>query len=108
MCDDVSRDLPPWAYWTAVNEWSKFRGALQKVLKEAVHEGLLRFPEAREASWQLVRGQEADGQLESAIATLTPLLIDEPDNPTYLMMSADLEFSLCLAHIRRGFPERSR
>jgi tetratricopeptide (TPR) repeat protein len=69
----------------------------KKLLKGAVNEWVTRFPEDREALWQLVQVQQADGQLESAIATLTPLLNDEPDNPTYLMTAADLELSLYLA-----------
>jgi tetratricopeptide (TPR) repeat protein len=65
-----------------------------KILKGAVNEWVRRFPEDREALWALVQAQNSDGQLESAIATLTPLLSDEPDNPDYLTMAADLEFSL--------------
>ena len=45
----------------------------------------------------LAQAQKADGQLESAITTLTPLLNDEPNNPDYLMMAADLELSLYLS-----------
>jgi tetratricopeptide (TPR) repeat protein len=65
-----------------------------KILKGAVNEWVRRFPEDREALWALVQAQNSDGQLESAITTLTPLLSDEPDNPDYLAMAADLEFSL--------------
>ena len=38
--------------------------------------------------------QQADGQLESAMITLWPLLHDEPNNTHYLVMAADLEMSL--------------
>jgi predicted Zn-dependent protease len=48
------------------------------------------------ALWQLVQVQQADGQIESALTTLTPLLNNEPSNPAYLMMAADLELSLYL------------
>jgi tetratricopeptide (TPR) repeat protein len=65
----------------------------KKILKGAVNEWVIRFPEDREALWQLVQVQQADGQMESALTTLTPLLNDEPGNPAYLMMAADLELS---------------
>ncbi len=64
-----------------------------KILKGAVDEWVRRFPEDREALWALVQAQNTDGQLASALATLTPLLNHEPDNPDYLAMAADLEFS---------------
>jgi spermidine synthase len=65
-----------------------------KILKAAVTEWIRRFPEDREALWALAQTQKAEGQLESAMATLMPLLQDEPDNPDYLGMAADLELSL--------------
>jgi spermidine synthase len=69
----------------------------RKILKGAVNEWVRRFPEDREALWALVQAQKADGQLESAVTTLTPLLNDEPNNPDYLVMAADLELSLYLS-----------
>ncbi|HEX2275685.1 MAG TPA: tetratricopeptide repeat protein [Candidatus Tectomicrobia bacterium] len=68
----------------------------KKILKGAVNEWVIRFPEDQEALWQLVQVQQADGQMESALTTLTPLLNNEPSNPAYLMMAADLELSLYL------------
>jgi spermidine synthase len=68
-----------------------------KILKGAAQEWVRRFPEDREALWALAKAQKADGQLESAITTLTPLLNDEPNNPEYLAMAADLELSLYLS-----------
>jgi spermidine synthase len=65
-----------------------------KVLKGAVNEWIRRFPKDREAVWALAQTQKAEGQLESAMATLMPLLKDEPDNPDYLAMAADVELSL--------------
>jgi tetratricopeptide (TPR) repeat protein len=65
-----------------------------KILKAAVNEWVRRFPDDREALWALVQTQKVDGQLESAITTLTPLLNDEPNNREYLAMAADLEFAL--------------
>jgi spermidine synthase len=65
-----------------------------KILKGAVNEWVRRFPDDREALWTLVQAQKADGQLESAITTLTPLLNDELNNRDYLAMAADLEFAL--------------
>jgi spermidine synthase/tetratricopeptide (TPR) repeat protein len=66
----------------------------RKMLKVAVDDWVHRFPEDREALWALAQVQKADGQLESAVTTLRPLLNDEPNNPHYLEMAADLEMSL--------------
>jgi tetratricopeptide (TPR) repeat protein len=65
-----------------------------KILKGVINEWVRRFPEDREALWVLVQAQNTDGQLESALTTLTPILNHEPDNTDYLAMAADLEFSL--------------
>jgi tetratricopeptide (TPR) repeat protein len=66
----------------------------RKILNGAVHDWVQRFPEDREALWALAQAQKADGQLESAMATLKLLLNDEPNHPQYLMLAADLELSL--------------
>jgi tetratricopeptide (TPR) repeat protein len=61
---------------------------------ELVHDWVHRFPEDREALWALAQAQKAEGQLESSMTTLMSLLNDEPNNPHYLVMVADLELSL--------------
>ena len=66
----------------------------RKILNGVVHDWVRRFPEDREALWALTQAQKADGQLESAMTTLRPLLRDEPNNPHYLLMAADLEWAL--------------
>jgi spermidine synthase len=68
-----------------------------KIVKGAVNEWVRRFPEDREAFWALAQTQKADGQVESAMVTLSPLLNDEPNNPDYLAMAADLEWSAYLS-----------
>jgi spermidine synthase len=67
------------------------------LLKGAVNEWVRRFPDDREAVWALAQAQKAAGQLESAMATLAPLLNAEPNNPDYLAMAADLEWSSYLS-----------
>jgi tetratricopeptide (TPR) repeat protein len=66
----------------------------RKILNGVVHDWVRRFPEDREALWALTQAQKADGQLESAMTTLRPLLRDEPNHPPYLLMAADLELAL--------------
>jgi spermidine synthase/tetratricopeptide (TPR) repeat protein len=66
----------------------------RKLLKAAVHNWLQQFPEDQEAAWALAQAQTDDGQLESAMTTLAPLLHHEPNNPHYLVMAADLELAL--------------
>jgi len=73
----------------------------RKIVKAAVHDWVHRFPEDREALWVLAQAQKADGQLESAMTTLGPLLHDEPNNPHYLGMAADLE--LLLYQLQRSY-----
>jgi len=79
-----------------LKDFTTFRRAYgaNKVLKGAVNEWIRRFPKDREAAWALAQTQKADGQFESTMATLMPLLTDEPDNPDYLGMAADVELSL--------------
>jgi predicted Zn-dependent protease len=65
----------------------------KKILSGIVYDWVRHSPEDREALRALAQAQKADGQLESAMATLRLLLIDEPPNPLYLMIAADVELA---------------
>jgi tetratricopeptide (TPR) repeat protein len=67
------------------------------LLRGAVNEWVRRFPEDRQALWALVEAQKAARQPELALETLKPLLDEDPNNPDYLEVAADLELSVYLS-----------
>jgi predicted Zn-dependent protease len=65
----------------------------KKLAAAVVTDWVRRFPEDKDALWALAQTQTADGQLEPAMHTLRQLLREEPDNPHYLLMAADVELA---------------
>jgi len=69
-----------------------------------------RYPQDPEALWALVRAEKAEEKIESAIATLEPLINEEPNNLDYLEAAAELEIARYLknrSYLNHFSPEKA-